>query len=400
MKAKYKIKIKNFSLLLFLITTVIFIWLNSVNCLSKKTYITYAQSSENNKCQSLNESLQKQLNKSVSNGLPGVSLEVFSPTCGVIQLTSGQLALKPKISMTSDTHFRIASCSKPFLAVVVMQLFEEGKLSLDDKIAKYISPEDVQNIKNADQTTIRQLLNHTSGIYDYFDYTFNEDAITHPNKLYTPEEALKFAYGKKADFTPPGSNSSYSNTNFILLAVIVEKITNAPFQKALRSRIFEPLGLSNTYNDYADPVITPLAHGYILGRKKRLIDYTNINQGYGLPDGGIVSNTQDMMTFIRALLHEGKLLKPNTLREMLTIDPIADGGGLGIFIYPDYISGAGPLIGHSGEISGYLAEMYYFPEKDIGIVMLGNRTGTVIDKMWEELFFNVADLVTNTNSSK
>lgn len=344
-------------------------------------------------CQNLIKSIQPLLDKSVAQGLPGVSVAIYTPSCGLIQEASGWAVRQANTVMIPQEHFRIASCSKVFLGVVVMQLAAEGKISLSDPIAKYISVADAANIHNANQATLRQLMNHTSGIYDYFGEKFNADAASHPGKYYTIEEALKYAYGKPAAFSPAGSSYNYSNTDTLLLAAMVEKVTGAPFTKVLRDRIFTPLTLNNTYNDYAESEIAPLAHGYDISPRLNYTDYTNINQGYGLPDGGIVSNAADMVTFIRALLHEGKLLNPATLDEMLTIDPSArnDQEGLNIFIYSDYYGVTyGPMLGHSGGITGYLSEMYYFPNRDIAITLLTNSSGYHINKKWNRLFDQVA----------
>jgi D-alanyl-D-alanine carboxypeptidase len=387
---------------LLLITGLLFLACGSANSkalpASDAGHSNGSSSSINSDCRNQQANLQRLLDKAVAHGFPGIALGLYQPECGATQLISGKANLTTGAPMVAQEHFRIASCSKVFLGVVVMQLVSEGKVSLSDPIAKYISQQDAANIENADRATIRQLMNHTTGIYDYFDDRFNEDAVAHPGKYYNLEEALKFAYGQPAAFSPPGSGYYYSNTDTILLAVMVEKVTQAPFTQALRQRIFNPLHLKNTYNDYAEPVIEPLAHGYEIRKDRRPIDHTDINQGYGLPDGGIVSDAADMATFIRALLHDGKLLTPDALKTMLTIDPAAqdDEEGLNIFIYSDYLDGDyGNLIGHSGEIDGYKSEMYYFPDEDVAIVLLTNSSGNPIDNRWEKLFDNAVRTIFN-----
>lgn len=358
-----------------------------------------SKKTNNTDCQQQQIELQKLLNKAVKQGLPGVVLGLYQPQCGSTQLASGRTNLANGTAMSVQDHFRIASCSKVFLGVVVMQLVSEGRISLSDPIAKYIPAQDASKIKNANRATIRQLMNHTSGIYDYFDDQFIKDAANYPNKRYTLLETLKYAYGKPAAFSPPGSDYSYSNTDTILLALMVEKVTQAPFTQALRQRIFNPLHLTNTYNDYADRVIAPLAHGYVIDKGEEPIDYTNINQGYGLPDGGIVSTADNMVIFIRSLLHDNKLLRSDALKTMLTIDDAASDAqeGLNIFSYEDYLDGKyGKLIGHDGEIYGYKSYMYYFPDYDVSIVLLTNSSGDITDKYWDKLFDNVTRTVFNS----
>jgi D-alanyl-D-alanine carboxypeptidase len=350
----------------------------------------------NDECKTLERSLKFLIDKAVRNAMPGVSLAVFKPDCGLIQLVSGLSDLKSRKKMTARDHFRLASCSKPYIGVLVMQLVEEGRVSLDDPIAKYIPDEYVLNIRNADKATIRHLMNHTSGMYDYFDDNFTKTAAVHPGKLYSMKEALKFAYGKPPALSPSGTGYHYSNTNTILLGVIIEKVLQISFTQALRGRIFDPLKLEDTYSDYVDPVIEPLARGYFFNREGRKIDYTDINQGYGLPDGVVVSNAKDMATFIRSLLREERLLKPKTIAEMLVVDEAVGRyeEGLNLFVYSNYRNGNyGKLIGHDGEYAGYKSEMFYFPDRDITIVLLTNSSGSGINKRWKRLFDDIATTV-------
>lgn len=345
----------------------------------------------------LTKRLQSLIDNGVKNGLPGVSLAVFKPDCGLITLTSGFSDIKAGRKMSPQDHFRLASCSKPYIGVLIMQLVEEDKLSLDDPIKKYLPTEVVAHIQNVDQTTVRQLMNHTSGIYDYFNDQFSEVAAAHPGKLYSLAEALPFAYDKPARFSPPGSGYYYSNTNTILLAVIIEHILKIPFTQALHQRIFSPLKLTNTYNDYADPIIEPLARGYFFERPDKKTDYTEVNQGYGLADGVIVANAQDILIFMRALLHENSLLKPQTLTEMLKVDQAAQAAqeGLNLFVFTNYYKGvAGPVIGHDGEYGGYKTEMFYFADQDIVVVLLTNCSGVGINAKWNRLFDDIALTIT------
>jgi D-alanyl-D-alanine carboxypeptidase len=347
----------------------------------------------NRECHALERALQVLIDNGVKDGLPGVSLAVFKPGCGLIQRVSGMSDLKSRRKMTERDHFRLASCSKPYIGVLIMQLAEEGRVSLDDPISIFLPDEYLINIKNADKATIRHLMNHTSGMYDYFDSNFTTIAAANPGKLYTMKEALKFAYGKKPAFTPPGTGYHYSNTNTILLGLIIEKVLQIPFTRALRNRIFEPLKLEDTYNDYVDPVVEPLATGYFFNRRGQRIDYTNINQGYGLPDGVVVSSAKDIALFIRALLQGGRLLRPETVAEMLVVDKAVGRyeEGLNLFVFSNYRGGAyGKLIGHDGEYAGYKSEMFYFPDRDVTIVLLTNASGRGINNRWEKLFDDIA----------
>lgn len=346
----------------------------------------------NNSCQKLEKSLQMLLDKAVEDGLPGVTLTIYKPNCGFIQLASGLSDLKSQKKMTVQDNFRLASCSKPYIGVLIMQLVEEGKISLDDPISKYIDRKHILKIRNASRATIRQLMNHTSGIADYFFGEFTEEANKNPGKLYKLEEAVKFAYNKPAAFSRPGQGYFYSNTNPILLAMILEKVLKIPFTKALETRIYRPLNLSRTYNDYTDSVIEPLARGYFFNNSGEKLDYTDVNQGYGLADGAVVSNGRDMATFLRSLFVTETILKSETFMEMLRVDKAAKSAqdGLNLFVYSDYNNGSyGKMIGHDGEYGGYKSEMFYFPDKDTTVVLLGNGSGNGINKKWKELYDNI-----------
>lgn len=350
----------------------------------------------NNSCDDIKRSLQKLIDDAVKDGLPGISLAIYKPACDAINLVSGLSDLSTNKLMTPQDHFRLASISKVYVGVVIMQMVQEGKISLDDPISKYLPKKYLINIKNSNRATVRQLMNHTSGISDYFGDRFRKDAIAHPGKLYSIDEALKFAYGKPAAFTPPGSDYFYSNTNPMLLGIIIEKLLQKPIDQVLRERIFTPLQLKQTYSDYLEPVIEPLSHGYHYDLRGGRTDYTEINQGYGLPDGVVVSNAQDMATFIRSLIHDEVLLKRETLKQMLTVDKAAKESqeALNIFVYQNYKDGIyGKRIGHDGEYAGYKSEMFYFPDKDVAIVLMTNSSGRSIHFRFVRLFDDIAATV-------
>ncbi len=378
---------------LFNIGTGIVAYSSEVTNLEKHILPTHLLNSD---CQKLSDSLQKLLDKAVKDGLVGTTLTIYTPKCGLIQLASGLSDLSSQRKMTVEDNFRLASCSKPYIGVLIMQLVEEGKISLDDPISKYIDKQHILKIRNANKATVRQLMNHTSGIADYFFGDFTELAAQNPGKLYTLEEAVKFAYNKPAAFSRPGQGYFYSNTNPILLAMIVEKVLQMPFTKALETRIYKPLNLSRTYNDYTDQVIEPLAKGYFFNSLAERLDYTNVNQGYGLADGAVVSNGKDMATFIRALFVSETILTSETFMKMLKVDNAAKKAqdGLNLFVYSNYKDGQyGKMIGHDGEYGGYKSEMFYFPDKDTTVVLLGNSSGKGINKRWKELYDEITTIL-------
>ncbi len=334
--------------------------------------------------------LQKLADKAVKNGLVGVSLAVYMPNDGMFLVTSGVSDRKTKAKLQTTDIARIASASKVWVGTVVMQLVQEGKLSLSDKIQKYIGKANAQHIANADSATIEQLLTHTSGILDYYnDADFGQDV---PNKMdFTIDEALKYIWDKPAVFSP-GKKYAYSNSNTVLLAQAVETITGKPIAQVMRSRIFEPLGLKNTYIEVFEPVPVKIVHGYQFDGD----DVTEIGdkyQGGGLPDGGIVTSPEDMVKFMRALFVDGKLLNKGTMERMVA--PRADtgdGSGIGYHIFITE-TGNGKRYEHDGGIDGYTAMEMHYADLDITIAYWTNSAGEEQDEAIQTFQDDVLSLV-------
>jgi D-alanyl-D-alanine carboxypeptidase len=186
-----------------------------------------------------------------------------------------------------------------FTGVVILQLFQEKKISLDDGISKYLSPNIIQSIENADKVTIRQLLNHTSGIYNYTDI---QDPIKYyrvgNNKEQTSMNCLKLISYQHSYF-PPGTDFRYSNSNFLLLGLIIEKVTHKRLKDVFQERIFTPLQMKSTYYDPDNPFPKNLARGYVdIDNDKSYIDCTYFDEACRTPDGGVVSCVYDMSAFI------------------------------------------------------------------------------------------------------
>ena len=287
--------------------------------------------------------------------------------------------------MTADHKIKIASIGKTFTAAVVLQLIEEGYLKLDDPLDKYLDNPIVkldslhiyEGITHGRQITVRQLLNHTSGIADYMeDPRFVPDVIEHAEELWSPSEILDKYYeyqtNEKATF-PPGEGFNYSDVNYVLLALIIEQVTGETYHAQLQSRIFAPLGMENSYLEYyEDPRGTkPLSHAYL-----STVDLvTDVNTSMDWGGGGIVSTCEELNIFFRALI-DGKLFKKEaTLKQMLGA---ADEGRGGI----DYDYGLGIMkrsihgltfYGHGG---AYDCDAYYCPEKNISVCMSLNQMNT------------------------
>ncbi|EEK70015.1 D-stereospecific peptide hydrolase [Bacillus mycoides] len=286
-------------------------------------------------------------------GIPGI-LAKTSEDGKTWSYAAGVADLRTQKPMETDFRFRIGSVTKTFTATVVFQLAEENRLNLDDSIEKWFPGVIQGNGYDDKQITIRQLLNHTSGIANY---TMSKDFnIMDTKKSYTTEELVKMGISMPPDFAP-GKSWSYSNTGYVLLGILIEKVTGNSYAEEIENRIIEPLELANTFLPGNSSVIpgTNHARGYIqLDGASAPKDVTYYNPSMGSSAGDMISTADDLNKFFSYLLG-GKLLKEQQLKQMLTtvptgIDELGD-SGLGIFkiILPNGVS----IWGHSGGIPGF-----------------------------------------------
>ncbi|KTC75156.1 serine-type D-Ala-D-Ala carboxypeptidase [Legionella birminghamensis] len=326
--------------------------------------------------------LQAILNKDLDASTPGAVLLVSSPETGLMIVAAGQSNQQTRQSMHTDNNFRIGSISKTFLAVVVLKLIEENKLSLDSKISTLLpNTVDINRIPNGQQLTVRNLLQMRSGIPNYVEYEsyyrLIENMVGHQWK---PEMLIELVYDKKPKF-PPDSSYEYSNTNYLLLQLIVEKLTGHSYADVIKERILIPLEMKGTYVEQNDADTLGLStRGYTLA-EKQLIDVTYLNDGFGLGDSGMISTVTDLHRFVAALLQEKTLLSSASLKEMLSTK---DDYGLGI--YREQIGDEWAWT-HNGATSGFQGEYYYFPREKLIIVVLTNFFDTeIIDKIVYDSF--------------
>jgi D-alanyl-D-alanine carboxypeptidase len=284
----------------------------------------------------------------------------------------------------------VASVTKLFVGVLVMQLVEDGVFALDDPIDKWLSDKTLKRIANADQVSIRQLLNHTSGIYDLIDdNAFYLAILNHPGRKWKPDELLEYVRGDDAVF-PPGTDVEYSNTNFLLTAMIIEAATGQSHATLLRQRILDPLSLSDTYYHWHEGLPDLVAQGYFdLYNNGNLLEMSNFNTGSGNGYGGLYSTIYDMRTFVEALLRDKTLLSPASLEEMLTItsEDLVSGEAYGVTIRKDFLDRSADEfgLGHRGRDLAYSADLFYFPTRDRTMAYLVNY-GTDANSELREVF--------------
>jgi D-alanyl-D-alanine carboxypeptidase len=318
--------------------------------------------------------LQRAVDAVVSAGAPGAAVLVRDGD-RTTRLASGSGNLSPQTPMNASDRFRIGGLTKSFTATVVLQLVGENRLALGDAVEQRLPGV----LPNGDDITIRQLLNHTSGLYDYAGdpavlAPYMQGDLTH---VFDPRDGVQIA----ADHGPlfaPGSQLSYSNTNSVVLAMIVESVTGHTFAHELESRIFAPLGLGDTSYPTLSDIDGPHIHGY-MQLDDGPFDVTAWSpSGLGAA-GAILSDADDVARFYRALLR-GQLFPKRLLKAMQTIDPVATGGvldagiagggwGLGLLreSYP-----CGEAWGHDSEHPGYMTAAWSSKDGSRQVVVVVN----------------------------
>ena len=289
-----------------------------------------------------------------------------------------------QIPMTKDTPIYIASVTKLYTATAIMRLYEKGALSLDDPMAKYLPEGLIQGIHVYEgkdcsrEITIKELLSHTSGIADYYTEkpkggkSLFELFLEEPDRLWTVDETIERARKDLEPNFPPGTDVSYSDTNFQLLGKIIEAVTGKPLHIVFEEFFFRPLGLTHTWLiGRSKPQVAPSAQPADVFDKDMNITKTRSNGAYWA-DGGIVSTTEEMIIFLKAL-NEGRIVKSDTLKLMHDWHklhfPLQYGYGTMYVKFPRFMNmvmKVPPLWGHSGSTGSFL---YY--SEDLNLYLAG-----------------------------
>ena len=272
---------------------------------------------------------------------------IYSKTIGKVDLASGK-------SSDNLTKYRIGSISKMFTACLIFQAIEENKLNLKENINRFFP-----KIANSKEITIGNLLNHRSGIHNY---TNDTSYFNYYTALKSQKEMLEIIQAGGSDFKP-NSKTEYSNSNYILLSFILEKIYKKSYEELLDIKIIQPLGLKNTYFGKKLELAKNECASYRFSGKWELEKETHSSVSLGA--GGIVSTTEDLLFFITNLF-DGKIIQTSSLEQMMKLE---DGFGMGIFSVPFYDKKG---FGHNGGIDGFSSFLYTFPEEKISIALTSN----------------------------
>lgn len=331
----------------------------------------------------LSQKLQTKLDEWHKNGkFAGATLGVCLADGKCFGLATGYSDLEAKTQMKPTDLMLAGSVGKTFAAVVTLQLVKEGKIGLDNKIEKYLGKETWFNrLPNAKDITVRQLMNHSSGLVRYeFNPKFIKDLNANPDKVWKPEELISYLFDSKANFEA-GKDWDYSDTNYIVLGMIIEKVTGKKYYDLATNRILKTHKLDRT-----KPQIGREIKGLIQGYAGEGNDFTGkdkvlengkflINPQFEWTGGGMVSNAEDLARWAK-LMYEGKAFDASLVPEMLNGVPAKLGQnskyGLGVIIRKSQTGGV--TYGHSGFFPGYLSEMMYFPEHKISVAVQVNSS--------------------------
>ena len=302
------------------------------------------------------ESLKSRAQGLVDDGYPAALAAVSDAEGESAGVAVGKGNLETGQAPPMDGEVRIGSNTKTFVAVVVMQMVQEGRVGLDEPIETYLPGLIRGEGIDGSKITVRQLLQHTSGLPEHTDYYFSSNAAALENiQHYIPaRDLLDVALSKPAAFEP-GTQWSYSNTNYIVLGMLIERVSQRPVGEQIDQRIIKKLGLSHTYFPAPGDRSIKGTHpqGYHLSVDGELEDITEMDPAWAWAAGAMVSTPSELNTFFQAVL-DGRLLTQASIDEMKKGVDTGSGGmvyGLGLFGTP--LSCGGTSWGHGGGIPGY-----------------------------------------------
>jgi CubicO group peptidase (beta-lactamase class C family) len=297
-------------------------------------------------------------------GVPSASVAIVRDGAIAYVQAYGTARLDPNTPARPEMRYSIGSISKQFTATAILLLQEAGKLSLDDKVAKY-----VPNLTRANQVSIRQLLSHTSGYQDYWPQDYVPPFMLQP---ITAEKILDLWARKPLDFDP-GTKWQYSNTNYVIAGLIIEKVSAMPLLEFLQKRVFAPLGMKSVMNIDQDKLGDTDATGYMRYALGPLRVAPKEGKGWLFAAGELAMPADDLARWDASII-EQKLLKPSSYREIETEVLLQSGLGTQYGLGIDVLSESDRrALAHGGEVSGFTAQNIVFPDDRVAVVVLTNQ---------------------------
>ncbi len=321
-----------------------------------------------------NRDIQTQLNAYLEarhreNDFRGVVLVVRNDS---ILFSKGYGLANDKLSLpnTPQTVFRLASLTKQFTAAAILQLQERGKLKVQDRLCQYL-----ENCPAAwKEITIHQLLTHSAGL---FNHTKLPDLAIVSQKPHTVEQLIAEFRDKDLDFAP-GTKFSYSNSGYLLLGHIIEKVSGKPYEAYVQENIFRPLKMKNSGYEKEGDGVRNRAQGYVKG-PSGFEEARYLHMSFPFSAGGLYSTAEDLQRWNKAL-YSGKLLSPQSVVTMTT--PYLESYGYGLRI--DQYDGK-KRISHNGRINGFTNHMAFYPQNQLCIIVLGNQERLDVEGIHDKL---------------
>lgn len=336
-----------------------------------------------------NNVYQSILDTYVNKGLPGISALVKDDD-GLWVGYSGKADIDKNIAFAPCHPSKAASITKFMVATLTFMLQERGLININDPISKYIDADILSKIDYADQVTIKNCLQHTTGFYDITeDSEFYLAVLNNPNKNWSAAELLKFMHGKDPNFAP-GKGVLYSNSNTIFVAMCLDKVLGYSHARALRSVIWEPLGMNDTYYQSHEDLPNTVAQGYYdLYNNKTIVNVSNLITGSGNGYGGVYSTVEDLQKFMNAYYFDKTLISDESMATMMTFltEDGDTGDNLGVGILQKFKKFSPHLgLGHSGRDLGYSADLFVFPTRNNRLMIFFVNYGTNGDTFLRETF--------------
>lgn len=330
----------------------------------------------------LNEELQKIIDEDrIKYRVPGIQVSIYCPgESNPRNFVSGTTIENGITSVRPDTLFQIGSETKSFTSTIILRLEADGLLTINDSIAQWLPQYSVwKNI------TIRQLLNHTSGVVDYFDTEeFRKIELnTNFTKQWIPDELVQLVINKSPYFAP-GEGFHYSNTNYVLAGMIVSAVTGKSIEEEIKTMLIEPFHLSNTYylpRPYSEDILQRMAHGhYPIEENAPFVDSTEYNMSEADAAGAIVSTSHDTAIWIKKLLTSDILPEKQRKEMMLLVDmengkPLPSGSkktGYGLGIVRGFDTFGREFWGHDGSTFGFNSNMVFLESNGLYVTTLIN----------------------------
>ncbi len=318
---------------------------------------------------SIDPALRAQIDRIVTQvlsatGVPSASIAVVQHGQLVYAHAYGNARLDPAQPATPDMRYSIGSISKQFTAAAILMLQQEGRLSIDDPVGKYIP-----GLTRGDQVTIREILSHTSGYQDYYAEDYTMTPMLQP----TTAQHIIDTWGKKPLDFEPGTEWQYSNTNFVIAGAIVEKVSGEPLFQFLTERIFRPLGMKSVWNSDQSKLAPPDAEGYYRHALGPLRPAPAEGRGWMFAAGELAMTPHDLALWDISLLARS-ILKPDSYRQMFTEVRLKDGKGTHYGLGVELVQRDGHLsIEHSGEVSGFVSENEVLPDANAAVAVTTNQ---------------------------